>query len=126
MATISKSITIKIICVKWGFPELDLFELRACHQIPSYLLRKADPQSKLASTALVQSGSGIICNRTSASTSVKQHLSKSSGPSSPSGREANPDTSGLESFRQGLVSDRISTRATELHIGDRKPGTTFN
>ena len=31
--------------------------------------------NKLASTTLVQSGSRIICNQTSASTSVKQHLS---------------------------------------------------
>ena len=33
------------ICVKWGFPELDLFASRACHQIPSYLSWKADPHS---------------------------------------------------------------------------------
>ena len=39
--------------------------------------------TKLASTTLVQSGSEIICNRTSASNSVKQHLSKSSGPGTP-------------------------------------------
>ena len=58
--------------------------------------------TKLASTTLVQSGSGIICNRTFASTSVKQHLSKSSGPSTPSGREQNPKTSDLEGFRQSL------------------------
>ena len=31
--------------------------------------------TKLASTTSVQSGSGIICNQTSASTSFKQHLS---------------------------------------------------
>ena len=35
----------KEICVKWGFPELDLFASRACHQIPSYLSWKADPHS---------------------------------------------------------------------------------
>ena len=55
--------------------------------------------AKLASTTLVQSGSGNICNRTSASTSVKQHLSKTSGPSTPSGLEPNPKASGQESFR---------------------------
>ena len=37
----------------------------------------------MASTTLVQSGSGVICSQASASTSVKQHLSKSSGPGNP-------------------------------------------
>ena len=59
--------------------------------------------TKLTSTTLIQSGSGIICNQTSASTSVKQHFSKSSGSSTPSCREQNPGTSGLESFRQSLA-----------------------
>ena len=35
----------KEICIKWRFPELDLFASRACHQIPSYLSWKADPHS---------------------------------------------------------------------------------
>ena len=65
---------------------------------------------KLASTTLVHSGYGIICNRTSASTSVKQHLSKSLGPSTPSSRKQNPKTSGLERFRQSLASEGISAR----------------
>ena len=82
--------------------------------------------TKLASTTLLQSSSGIICNRTSASTSVKQHLSKSSGPSTPSGREQNPKTSDLESFRQSLASEGISARAAELIAGARRPGTSFN
>ena len=42
------------ICVKWGFPELDLFASRGCHQIPSYLSWKADPHS-LATDAFQQS-----------------------------------------------------------------------
>ena len=148
---------------------MDLFASRACHQIPSYLSWKADPQSlgadafqqnwkhrgllyafppfsiiekvllkvktegecnsnntKLASTILVQSSSGITCNRTSASTSVKQHLSKSSGPRTPSGHEQNPKTSGLESFRRSLASEGISARAAELIAGARRPGTSFN
>ena len=56
--------------------------------------------TKLASKTLVQSGSAIIFNQTSASTSVKQHLRKFSELSAPSGLEPNPKTSGLESFRQ--------------------------
>ena len=42
------------ICVKWGFPELYLFALRACHQIQSYLSVKEDPHS-LATDAFQQS-----------------------------------------------------------------------
>ena len=75
--------------------------------------------NKLASTTLVQSGSGINCNQTSASTSVKQHFSKSSGPSTPSRREQNPKTSDLESFRQSLTSKEISERDAELITGTR-------
>ena len=82
--------------------------------------------TKLASTTLVQSGSGIVCSRTSASTSVKQHLSKSSGPGTPSCCEQNPKTSGLESFRQSLASEGIPERAAELIAGARRPGTSFN
>ena len=33
------------ICVKWEFPELDLFASGACHQIPFYLSWIADPHS---------------------------------------------------------------------------------
>ena len=82
--------------------------------------------TKLARITLVQSGSGIICSRTSASTSVKQHLSKSSGPGTASRRGQNPKTSGLESFRQSLASEGISERAAELIAGARRPGTSFN
>ena len=42
------------ICVKWGFPELDLFASRACHRIPSCLSWKADPHN-LATDAFQQS-----------------------------------------------------------------------
>ena len=82
--------------------------------------------TKLSSTTLVESGSGIISNQTSASTSVKQHFSKSSGPSTPSRREQNPKTSDLESFRQSLTSKGISERDAELITGTRQPGTSFN
>ena len=82
--------------------------------------------TKLTSTTLVQSGSGIICNRTSDSTSVKQHLSQSLGPNTPSSREQNPKTSSLYSFRQSLASRGISARAAELITGARRPDTTFN
>ena len=82
--------------------------------------------TKLASTTLVQSGSRIICSQTSASTSVKQHLSKSSGPGTPSCREQNPKTSGQKSFRQSLASEGISERAAELIPGARRPSTSFN
>ena len=82
--------------------------------------------TKLASTTLIQSSSGIICKRTSASTSFKQHLSKSSGPSTPSDCEQNSKTSGLESFRQSLASEGISARAAELIAGARRPGALFN
>ena len=155
------------ICVKWGFPQLDLFASRAYHQMRSYLSCEEDPHSlatdpfqqswkhwglmhafppfsmtgssikaqnrrggcnsnntKLASTTLVQSGSRIICNQTSASISVKQHLSKSSEPGTPSRREQNPKTSGLESFRQSLASEGISERAAEPIAGARRPGTS--
>ena len=80
--------------------------------------------TKLASTTLVESGSRIICNQISASTSVKQHLSKSSEPGTPSRHEQNPKTSGLESFRQSLTSEGISERATEPIAGARRPGTS--
>ena len=82
--------------------------------------------TKLVSTTLVQTGFGIICSRTSASTSVKQHLSKSSGPGTPSCREQNLKTSGLECFRQSLASEGISERAAELITGAKRPGTSFN
>ena len=42
------------ICVKLGFPELDLFASRACHQIRSYLSWKENPHS-LATEAFQQS-----------------------------------------------------------------------
>ena len=54
----------------------------------------------MASTTLVQSGSGIICNQTSASTWFKQHLSKS--------------------------FEGILARAADLIAGARRPGTSFN
>ena len=54
----------------------------------------------MASTTLAQSGSGIICNQTSASTSFKQHLSK---------------------FLEGILA-----RAADLIAGARRPGTSFN
>ena len=82
--------------------------------------------NKLTRKNLVQSGSGIICNRISASTSVRQHLSESSRSSSSSGRESNPKTSGLECFRKSLTSKEISARAAELIAGARRPGTPFN
>ena len=82
--------------------------------------------TKLVSTTLVQSDSGIICKRTFASTSVKQHLSKSSGPGTPSRHELTPETSGLESFRQSFTSEGISERAAELIASARRPGTSLN
>ena len=84
--------------------------------------------SKLANRTLVQSGSGIICNQASASTLVKQHLSKSSGckSSTPYGHEPNPKTIGLGSLRQSLASEEISARAAELITGARRSGTYFN
>ena len=82
--------------------------------------------TKLTITTLVQLGSGIIHNRTSASTSIKQHISKSSGPSTPSHREQNSKNSDLESFRQSLASEGISERVAELITGARRPGTSFN
>ena len=81
--------------------------------------------TKLASTTLVQSDSVSICNRTSASTSVKQHLSKSLGPSKPFSREQNHKTGGLERFRQSLASEGISARAAELITSARRPGTSL-
>ena len=82
--------------------------------------------TKLARTTLLQSGSGIICKRTSASTSVKQHLSKSLGPSTTSNREQNPKIGGLESFSQSLASEGISARASDLITSAKRPGTSFN
>ena len=81
--------------------------------------------TKLASTTLVQSGSGNICNRISASTSIKQDPSESSGSSIPSDLEPNPKTSDLESFRQSLASEGISAKAVELIASARRPGTSF-
>ena len=82
--------------------------------------------NKLASTGLVQSDSGTICSQTSSSTSVKQHLSESSGSSTPSGHETNSNTSSLESFRQCLALEGISARAAELITGATRPRTPFN
>ena len=79
----------------------------------------------MASTTLVQSSSGIICKRTSVSTSVKQYLSESSGSNTPSDHKANPKASGLESFRQSLTSEEILARAVELVAGSRRPDTLF-
>ena len=78
---------------------------------------------KLAIKTLVQLSSGIICNRTSVSTS---RPSKSWGPSTPSGPEPNPKTSGLECFRQSLASEGISASAAELIAGAGRPGTSLN
>lgn len=80
----------------------------------------------LTSTTLVQSGSRIICNPTSASTSLKQDFNESSGLSSPSGRVPNAKISGLESVSQRLASERISKRAAEVTTGIRRPGKSFN
>ena len=82
--------------------------------------------TKFASTTLVQSGSGIIRSRTSASTSIKQHLSKSSGPGTPSCCKQILKNSDLESFRQSLTWEGISERAAEFIAGARRPGTSFN
>ena len=82
--------------------------------------------TKLASTTLVQSHSGITCNRTSASTSVNQYLSESPESSTPSACKPNPKTSGLESFRQSLALEGISAMAAELIAGARRPGTSFH
>ena len=140
------------ICVKWGFPELDLFASRAYHQTPSYLSWKAvhtaqqqmhpnlessikgqsrgggcnSNKTNLARTTLAQSVSRIICNRTSAFTSVKQHLGESSRSSTPSCCEPHSKTSGLESVRQSVTSEGISGRAAELTAGARRPGASFN
>ena len=54
------------------------------------------------------------------------HLSKSSGPTTPSCREKSPKTSDLEGFRQNLVSEEISERAAELMTGARRLCTSFN
>ena len=79
----------------------------------------------MASTTLIQSGSVIIYNQTSASTSVKQHVSESSGSSTPSGHEQKPNISGLERFMQSLASEGISTRTAELIAGVRRIGVSF-
>ena len=78
--------------------------------------------TKFASTTLEQSGSGIIRSQTSASTLVNQHLSKSSGPGTPSCCKQIYKTSGLESFRQSLTSEGILERAAEFIAGVRRPG----
>ena len=82
--------------------------------------------TKLASTTLVQWGSGIICNRTCASTSVKQHLNKVLRSGTPYGRKPNPKTSGLEIVGQGLVPEGISARDAELIAGARSLSISFN
>ena len=79
--------------------------------------------TKLASTTLLQSGSGIICKRTSASTSVKQHLSKSLGQVQPI----------VVNKTLRLVAWKILARACPwkelrqgLQILSQVPGTSFN
>ena len=54
------------------------------------------------------------------------HLSKSSGPTTPSRREESPKASDLEGFRQSLVSEEISERAAELMTRARRICTSVN
>ena len=77
----------------------------------------------LASSIVVQPGFGALRSRPNISKTKTRSTNESPGTSASFGGKSNLESSGMENFRKGLLTEGLSTRASDLIIKARREGT---
>jgi len=80
----------------------------------------------LVSSIVVQSDFRALCKKSNTLASKTGLACKPTGADSPTDRKQNISSSGMENFREGLLTEGISTRAADLIVKARRTDTRTN